>query len=185
MTTLPCKILFKISGSIAAYKACFVISKLVQQGHIVQTVCTANALKFIGQATLEGLTGLPVFVDPYAQEHTMDHIHLAKWADITIVCPASANIINKMAQGIADDSVTSLFLAHELKKKPYIIVPAMNQAMWHHPATQSSVEKLMSWGIEFILPSVGHQACGDHGPGRLAEPEAILTYLAERMVTFV
>lgn len=182
MITSPCKILFKLSGSIAAYKACFVISKLVQEGHTVQTVCTANALNFIGRATLEGLTGLPVFIDPYAQDHVMDHIHLAKWADITILCPASANVINKMAHGLADDGVTSLFLAHPLRESPYIVVPAMNQAMWQHPATQASVETLTSWGIEFILPNVGHQACGDHGPGRLAEPEAILAYLSKRMV---
>ncbi len=182
MTISPCNILFKISGSIAAYKACFVISQLVQEGHRVQVVCTPNALKFIGTATLEGLTGLPVFVDPYACEQVMDHIHLAKWANLTVLCPASANIINKMAQGLADDSVTTLFLAHDFKTKPYIIAPAMNQAMWQHPATQQSVKTLMSWGVSFVLPEVGRQACGDHGPGRLADPGVILSFLSDFMV---
>lgn len=182
MTTSPCNILFKLSGSIAAYKACFVISQLIQKGHTVQTVCTANALQFVGAATLEGLTGRPVFLDPYGSGQVMDHIHWAKWADMTLVCPASANVINKMAHGLADDAVTTLFLAHELTKKPYVVVPAMNQAMWNHPATQSSIKTLTSWGVEFILPHVGRQACGDQGPGRLAEPEEILAYVATRLV---
>jgi phosphopantothenoylcysteine decarboxylase/phosphopantothenate--cysteine ligase len=178
----PCNILFKLSGSVAAYKSCFVISKLVQQGHRVQVVCTPNALKFIGLATLEGLTGRSVFTDPYATDQMMDHIHLARWADITILCPATANTMAKMVQGYGDDSVTTLFLAHEFKEKPYIIVPAMNQAMWQHPATQNSVATLQSWGVQFILPEIGYQACGESGPGRLAEPETILTYLTTLMV---
>jgi phosphopantothenoylcysteine decarboxylase / phosphopantothenate---cysteine ligase len=173
----PSNILFKISGSIAAYKSCFVISRLVQEGHHVQVVTTKNALQFIGVATFEGLTGRPVLSDCYSPGHMMDHIHLAKWADLTLVCPASANLINKLAYGMGNDLVTTLFLAHDLTRQPYLIAPAMNQAMWHHPATQTSLAKLQEWGVQILEPDNGHQACGDVGPGRLAEPEQILKFI--------
>src|SRR3989339_19375 len=122
------KILIKLTGSIAAYKTAYLISKLVQSGHEVQTVATEAALRFVGKATLEGLSGRPVYTDTFAERKMMGHINLAKWADITLLAPASANTINKMANGIADNLVTSLFLAHDWSK-PYLVVPAMNTAM--------------------------------------------------------
>jgi phosphopantothenoylcysteine synthetase/decarboxylase len=166
------KILFQLTGSIAAYKSCSVISKLVQEGFEVQAVCTPSALQFIGQATLAGLTGRPVFTDVFESNRMMDHIHLAKWADLAIVCPASANSINKLAQGIADDAVGTLFLAYDLKK-PYLIAPAMNQEMFQHPATQASIQKLQSWNVRVLPTDSGWQACGDLGPGRLLDPDMI------------
>jgi phosphopantothenoylcysteine decarboxylase/phosphopantothenate--cysteine ligase len=166
------RILFQLSGSIACYKACMVISRLIQDGFEVQTACTANALRFIGPATLEGLTGKPVFTDAYEAGRMMDHIHLAKWADLAILCPATANSTNQLAAGIATDGVGSLFLAWDLKK-PYLLAPAMNQEMFRHPATQQSISKLQSWNVQVLGTGHGRQACGDIGPGRLLEPEKI------------
>ncbi|MEK6705137.1 MAG: flavoprotein [Bdellovibrionota bacterium] len=166
------KVLFKLSGSIACYKACNVISKLVQEGFEVQTACTESALQFIGPATLVGLTGKPVFTDGCESGRMLDHIWLAKWADIAVLCPATANSINKIANGIADNAIGNLFLAYDLKK-PYIVAPAMNSAMLAHPATAASLEKLKQWGITVLPTGTGRQACGDIGPGRMLEPDAI------------
>jgi phosphopantothenoylcysteine decarboxylase / phosphopantothenate---cysteine ligase len=124
----PSKILFKLSGSIACYKACNLISKWVKEGHEVQTVATEAALKFVGASTLEGLSGKPVFHDLYESGKQMAHINLVKWADVTVLCPGTANTINKFAQGLGDDLISSLFLAHDFNK-PYFIAPAMNTAM--------------------------------------------------------
>jgi len=166
-------ILFKLSGSIAAWKARAVISQLVKDGHQVQAVATEAALRFIGPATLEGLTGRPVLSDLWARGAAMEHINLVKWADLTILCPATANTINRFAAGIADDLVGSLFLAHN-RTRPYLVAPAMNPAMWAHPATAASVETLRSWGVNVLPVASGRLACGDEGAGRMIEPEAIL-----------
>lgn len=172
------KILFQLSGSIACFKACGLISRLVQDGHEVQAVATVNALRFIGEATLEGLTGKPVFTDIYQSGRMMDHIHLAQWADLALVCPASGSLINRLSSGNANDSIGALFLAYNLKK-PYFIVPAMNHEMIQHPATSESIAKLKSWGVRVLDTQVGHQACGDHGPGRMLEPEQIYAQLKQ------
>lgn len=169
-------ILFQLSGSIACYKACAVISKLVQENFEVQTVCTKNALEFIGAATLEGLTGRPVFSDIYQAGSMMGHIDLAKWADLAILCPATAHSINALSCGLAQDVVGALFLAYDLKK-PMLIAPAMNQQMYSHPATQASLRKLKEWGVRILPTDNGHQACGDIGPGRLLEPEKIFEHI--------
>ena len=167
------KILFQLSGSIAAFKACSLISKLVQEGFDVQTVCTQGALQFVGPATLAGLTGKPVLSDTFAPGHAMDHIHLARGADLILLCPATASSINKLASGIGDDIVGTLFLAHENRAR-YWIVPAMNPAMYAHPATQESLRKLRHWGVQILEPDTGPTACGETGVGRMLEPEKIL-----------
>lgn len=166
------KILFQISGSIAAYKSAYLISKLVQNGFDVQTVVTSSALQFIGKATLEGLTSKPVLTDQFQNGEMMSHISLMKWADLIILAPASANTINKMANGIADNLVTSLFLAYNFDK-PYLIAPAMNTNMFQHPSTLASIEKLSSWGIKILPTDSGYLACGDYGSGKLLEPDII------------
>ena len=166
-------LLFLLSGSIACYKACAVISRLAQAGVTVQTVATPAALRFVGAATLEGLSGRPVFTDVFESGRALDHIELARAADLALVCPATANTINRLAGGLADDPVGALFLAWELKTKPWWIAPAMNARMWEHPATAGSLEKLKSWGVRVLDPIDGPHACGEGGPGRLAEPELI------------
>ncbi|MCL4547374.1 MAG: bifunctional phosphopantothenoylcysteine decarboxylase/phosphopantothenate--cysteine ligase CoaBC [Bacteroidetes bacterium] len=170
------KILFKISGSIAAYKSAYVISKLVQNGFEVKTVATESALKFIGKATFEGLTGNPVYTDSFADGEMMSHINLMKWADLIILCPASANTINKLANGIGDNLLTALFLAFDWSK-PYLIVLAMNTNMFDHPATQSSLRKLNEWGVKILPTAEGYLACGDTGRGKLLEPDEIYEYI--------
>ena len=128
------EVLFQLSGSIAAYKACHVVSRLVQAGCAVQTVATRSALEFVGPATLEGLTGRSVATDTFAPGSLMDHIHLVRRADLIVLCPATANTINRLAAGIADDLIGTMFLAFDFGV-PYVIVPAMNAAMYEHPAT--------------------------------------------------
>ena len=168
------KVLFFLTGSISCYKACHVISRLVQAGVEVQTVATPAALRFIGPATLEGLTGKPVLSDMWQEGSAMNHINCAREADIAIICPATANTINRLAAGLADDLTGSLFLAWEHGKRPWLIAPAMNTFMWQHPATQASVKALTGWGVRVIDPAAGLLACGENGPGRLADPDQIL-----------
>lgn len=170
------KILFKISGSIAAYKSAYLISKLVQNEFEIKVVATESALKFIGKATLEGLTGHPVYTDSFADGEMMNHINLMKWADLIILCPASANTINKLANGIGDNLLTSLFLVFDWSK-PYLIVPAMNTNMFDHPATQNSLKRLTDWGVKILPTAEGYLACGDTGRGKLLGPDEIYEYI--------
>lgn len=176
MSKSKTKILFKLTGSIAAYKSAYLISKLVQNSFEVQTVASNSALQFIGKATLEGLTSKPVYTDSFEEGKMMSHINLVKWADLTILCPATANTVNKMANGIGDNLVTSLFLAHDWSK-PYIIAPAMNTAMFDHPATQESFAKLEKWGVKILPTDDGHLACGDYGKGKLLDPDKIFNHI--------
>ncbi|SDR67242.1 bifunctional phosphopantothenoylcysteine decarboxylase/phosphopantothenate--cysteine ligase CoaBC [Opitutus sp. GAS368] len=166
-------LLFVLTGSIAGYKACEAVSQLVQRGHRVRTVATESALRFIGPATLEGLTGTPVLTDLFAPGAALEHINLTRWADAVLVCPATANTINRLAAGLADDLTGALFLAHD-RKKPWLVAPAMNPAMWAHPATQAAAEKLREWGVRFLPVGEGRTACGETGEGRLAEPADII-----------
>ena len=165
-------ILVQFSGSIACYKTCSLISKLVQNGFDVQTTATDSALQFIGTATLEGLTGHPVRTNVFQAGQMMDHINLVKWADLIILCPASANSINRLSQGLADDWIGSIFLANNFRK-PYWIAPAMNTQMYHHPATQASLKILKEWGATIFDTATGQLACGDMGEGKLIDPEII------------
>jgi phosphopantothenoylcysteine decarboxylase / phosphopantothenate---cysteine ligase len=174
------KILIKISGSIAAYKTASLISKLVQNNCEVKTVVTKDSLNFIGKATLEGLTGNKVLDDMYENGSMMSHINLVKWADATILVPATANTINKFANGIADNLVTSLFLAHDWTK-PYIVVPAMNTNMFEHPSTKESIAKLKNWGIDVLPTQEGYLACGDIGFGKMLEPENIFEFIINKL----
>ena len=174
------KILFKLSGSIAAFKSAQLISQLVQEGHEVQTVVTSSALRFIGDATLEGLSGRPVMSDMYESGNMMSHINLIKWADFVICAPATANTINKMAAGDGSTLVTALFLAHDFAKL-YFIAPAMNTKMLGHPATQKSLAKLENWGATILGTGSGALACGDEGWGRMLEPEELFAEILEKI----
>lgn len=174
------KVLLSITASIAAYKSAYLISKLVQNSFEVQVAATDSTLNFIGAATLEGLTSKPVLTNLFEAGKMMNHINLIKWADIIVVCPASANTINKMANGIADNLVTSLFLAHTWDK-PILIAPAMNTAMYKHPATQKSLRELEKMGVK-VLPTIeGYLACGDVGEGKLLDPDLIYEYICQSL----
>lgn len=174
------KVLVIITGSIAAYKSAYLISKLMQAGFEVEVVVTKSALQFIGVATLEGLTHKPIYTDTFEHGKMMSHIELTKWADLTIVVPADANTISKFANGIADNLVTSLFLAHD-QEKPYLIAPAMNTAMFLHPATKESLKKISQWGIHILPTDKGYLACGDNGEGKLLEPDIIFGHICNHL----
>jgi phosphopantothenoylcysteine decarboxylase/phosphopantothenate--cysteine ligase len=166
-------ILLAVTGSIAAYKASEIIRELRCAGANVKVVMTKDATLFITELTLQALSGQPVYkelLDP-TSEASMSHISLAKWADLLLVAPATANIIAKFAAGIADDLLTTLYLA---TSAPVIISPAMNQQMWHHLATQQNCGTLLARGNLIYGPSAGEQACGDVGLGRMLEPSDII-----------
>ena len=166
-------ILIILTGSIACYKTCSVISKLKQKGYNIKVVLSPSSLEFIGMATIEGLTGEPPITDMYSSGHIMDHINLARWADLILVAPATANYINKISNGLGDDLLTTLFLAHDFEK-PFLIAPAMNTKMYFHPTTQASITKLKLMKIEILETASGVLACGEFGYGRLLEPDLIV-----------
>lgn len=167
------KILFLMSGSIAAFKACQVISKLVHDGNEVQVVTTPALKEFIGNATLEGLTGTKVLSHIFDSNHAMDHIHLTRWADLALVCPASASTLARIASGFADDMVSAIALAWP-QNKPMYLFPAMNSAMWDALPTQENLQKIRKRGFHVAETDQGLLACGETGWGRLLEPEKIL-----------
>lgn len=169
-------IVLGVSGGIAAYKTPDLVRKLTAQGAQVRVVLTESATHFVSPLSLQAVSGNPVstsLLDP-AAEAAMGHIELAKWADILLIAPATANIMAKLACGIADDLLTTLYLATTAK---IVIAPAMNQQMWKAPATQRNISELSA--IATLLdPDSGEQACGDIGPGRMPEPEDIVAKLA-------
>lgn len=171
------KILFCVSGSIAAFKAADVVSKLVQNDFDVQVVFSRNADKFIGRMTFEGLTSKPVLDGVFAEGHAMSHIDLVRDADLMVICPASADLLSQLAHGAAGDLISTLFLARQLNLKTQIY-PAMNTVMWRNPLVQKNVEILRSLPlVEVIEPAAGSLACGEVGSGRLPEPPQILKNL--------
>lgn len=165
-----------VCGGIAAYKAADLCSRLVQAGASVRVVMTANACRFVAPLTFQTLSQAPVAVDMFAQPESWDieHISLADAADAVVIAPATANTIAKMAVGIADDLLTTTVLA---VRAPILVVPAMNPRMYLHPATQENIQRLRSRGIIVMEPAEGRMACGDVGPGRLPEPQAIVEAL--------
>lgn len=161
-----------VSGGIAAYKACEVLRGLQKAGHEVRVAMTADAERFVGKTTFEALTKHPVLTDLYGQAgDPIPHISLSEWADVALVCPATANVMAKMAAGIADDALSTTLLACAC---PVLVAPAMNVRMWQNPATQANVETLRSRGIELIMPATGELACGDVGEGKLESVENIV-----------
>jgi len=167
-------ILLLMSGSIACAKASTLISEWTKQGHKVRVACSRSVSEFVGPATLQGLGAEMVFDNVFAPGQAMEHISLGKWADIVIVAPATSNLINKLATGIADDAVTTLWQAAYGQGKPMVIVPAMNTRMWRYPATQASVNRLKQWGIHVLPVGKGQLACGEQGEGRMLEPLEIM-----------
>lgn len=161
-----------VSGGIAAYKACEVLRGLQKAGHEVRVAMTADAERFVGKTTFEALTKHPVLTDLYGQTgDPIPHITLSEWADVALVCPATANVMAKMVTGIADDALSTTLLACAC---PVLVAPAMNVRMWLNPATQANVETLRSRGIELIMPATGELACGDVGEGKLESVENIV-----------
>ena len=169
-------ILIGITGGIAAYKSASFARLLIKSGYDVRVIMTASAQAFITPLTLQALTGNQVHIDLLDEtaELGMGHIELAKWADLLIIAPATANTIAKLAMGIADDLLTTVCLA---TTAPILVAPAMNQQMWQHPSVKLNLQTLTDYDYEIIQPGSGEQACGDIGEGRLPEPEQLLEYV--------
>ncbi|MEE4184458.1 MAG: bifunctional phosphopantothenoylcysteine decarboxylase/phosphopantothenate--cysteine ligase CoaBC, partial [Gammaproteobacteria bacterium] len=171
------RVLLGVTGSIAAYKSPDIVRRLREQGADVRVVLTASAEKLVAPAVFQAVSGEPVRGDIWdAQaEAAMGHIELARWADIILIAPATANVIAQLANGAADNLLTTLVLASDAQ---LALAPAMNQAMWNDPATQENCAVLAGRNVLFIGPAEGSQACGDSGPGRMMEPVDIVSRLA-------
>ncbi|MEQ7872500.1 bifunctional phosphopantothenoylcysteine decarboxylase/phosphopantothenate--cysteine ligase CoaBC [Sphingomonas sp. ASV193] len=171
------RILLIVGGGIAAYKAAELIRHARRAGHPVTPVLTAGGAHFVTPMSLAALAESPVYTSLWdlKDESEMGHIQLSRAADLVLVCPATADLLAKMAAGIADDLATTLLLATD---KPVVVAPAMNVRMWLHAATQANVATLRARGVTVLGPDEGDMACGEHGPGRLPEPDDILRRIA-------
>lgn len=174
------KIVVGVTGSIAAYKAVDLVNQCRKLGHEVRVVMTKHAADFVQPLTFEAIAHAPVVCDMFAEgAEALAHISLAKWADVCIVAPADANVIAKMAHGLADDFLTTFILAFD---GPVLVAPAMNTVMYHQQVTQDNLARLKSYGYEIVSPASGQLACGDIGEGKLADLETLLFHL-EKSVT--
>lgn len=173
-------VLLGVTGSIAAYKIASLASMLVKQGAIVQVLMTRNATNFINPITFETLTGRKCLVDTFDRnfEFSVEHVSIAKQADVVMIAPASANVIAKLAHGIADDMLTTTVLACRCKK---ILAPAMNTNMYENPIVQDNLDICRRYGMEVITPATGYLACGDTGAGKMPEPEALFEYIVREV----
>src|SRR5580658_2853069 len=169
------KILLGVGGGIAAYKAAELARLLMQQEHEVQAVMTRAAEKFVQPLTFAALTGHKTLTDLFAIESAIEHISVAQEHELLTIAPATANLMAKLAHGLADDFLTTLYLAFT---GPVVVAPAMNVNMWRHPATQTNLETLRRRGHRIVEPDSGYLACGMTGPGRLADPGQIAEAIA-------
>lgn len=169
-------VVLAVTGGIAAYKMATMASLLVKQHADVQVLMTQNATNFINPITFETLTGHKCLVDTFDRnfEFNVEHVSVAKQADIALVAPATANVIGKLANGLADDMLTTTLLACKCKK---LVAPAMNTQMYENPIVQDNLKKLEHYGMDLIQPVSGHLACGDSGMGKMVEPEVMLQYI--------
>jgi phosphopantothenoylcysteine decarboxylase/phosphopantothenate--cysteine ligase len=169
-------VLVGVTGGIAAYKSADLVRRLIERGATVRVAMTASATQFISSLTLQSISGQPVhetLLDTDS-ETGMSHIELARWADQIIVAPATADFIARLAAGLADDLLSTLCLA---TRAPIAVAPAMNHVMWDNPATQENIDTLRNRGVGILGPDSGNQACGETGPGRMMEPEALVHWL--------
>ena len=169
-------VLLGITGSIAAYKIAYLASALHKLHADVHVLMTENATNFINPITFETLTGNKCLVDTFDRnfQFQVEHVSIAKKADVVMIAPASANVIGKLANGLADDMLTTTVMACRCQK---ILAPAMNTAMYENPVVQDNIQKLKNYGYEVITPASGYLACGDTGAGKMPEPETLLEYI--------
>lgn len=174
------RILLAAGASVAVYKACDLASKLTQGGHEVRVVLTSRAAELVNPQLFEAVTGEPAATSEWGAERrgAMDHIDLARWAELVVVAPCSADLAGRLAQGLANDLVTTTLLAADTAV-PRVICPAMNPSMYANPAVQRNLETLRGDGWVLVEPGSGHLACGEDGPGRLAEPAEIVERILE------
>jgi phosphopantothenoylcysteine decarboxylase / phosphopantothenate---cysteine ligase len=174
------RILLGVTGGIAAYKAADLCSKLVQAGAEVTVVMTESAQRFVTPLTFESLSRREVLTDLWrsGQEYNIAHVALSDWAEVVVVAPATANIIGKMAHGIADDLLSTVLLA---ANAPVLVAPAMNERMWNNRVVQDNVRRLKELGHVVVEPGTGYLACGVVGAGRLAEVQTLLDAVTARL----
>lgn len=175
-------IVIGVSASISAYKAVELMRLLQKQGHSVRICMTKNAQQFIGKATFDALADAPCVVDVFENSHEIIHVNLARWADIFIVCPASANVIARLAQGFADDALCATALALKPTTKK-LVAPAMNVNMWNNQATQNNIKQLEEQNWDIILPVSGRLACGTSAAGKLADVADIAEHIYQYNVS--
>jgi phosphopantothenoylcysteine decarboxylase / phosphopantothenate---cysteine ligase len=170
------RVLLGVTGGVAAYKACLLARLLAHAGASVQVVLTRSAARFVGPETFAALTGRPAYTDLWEVPGAVLHVRLAHEADVAVVAPATANVLAKLAHGIADDLLTAALLE---TASPLVVAPAMHTGMWEHPATQANVAALVDRGVRVVGPAIGSLAAGDEGMGRLVEPEEILVAIED------
>ena len=172
------RVLLGVTGGIAAYKACILVRLLRLHGASVRVVMTRSAERFVGPATFAALSDHRVYTDLWEEPGVVLHVRLAHEADVAVVAPATANVIAKLAQGIADDLLTSTLLEAAC---PLVLAPAMHTGMWEHPATQANVTALAARGVRIVGPAHGALAAGDEGTGRMTEPEGIVSAIEDAL----
>lgn len=176
-------VIVAVTGGIAAYKTCWLVSRLAQAGVDVTVLMTQDATRFVAPLTFQALSGKPVYTSQWEHVENKDpqHIGLARRADLAIVAPCTMNTMAKIAHGIADDIVTVVLSAIDRSKTPVLLAPAMNEAMWGQPSTKRNANQLVEDGFELIGPAEGWQACRTVGAGRMVEPEQLLDEVAKRI----
>ena len=173
------RVVLGVTGCIAAYKSAVVLRLLQEQGVELFPVMTRSARHFLGELTLEKLSGHKVVTELFSNQNPdIEHIRLARSSDLLLVAPATANVIAKFANGIADDFLTTLYVS---TTTPVVVAPAMNVEMWRHAATRENLRLLTERGVEIVEPESGYLACGEVGEGRLAEPEKIVSKVLDRL----
>lgn len=174
------ELLVGVTGGIAAYKTAQLVSRAVQANCGVSVLMTENAQRFIGQLTFRALTERPVITSLWSTDDKADiqHLALTEQADLLLVAPASANCIAKFASGICDDLISTLLIGADC---PIVMAPAMNTRMWQHPSTQRNVEFLREAHVEFVGPDSGYLACKTIGPGRMVDPDALLSHVSAQL----
>lgn len=176
------RIVLGVSASVALYKACDLASKLTQAGHAVRAVLTARAAQLVSPQLFEAVSGEPAYTDEFdaTRRSSMDHIELGRWAELLVVAPAGADLVGRLANGLANDLLTTTALAVPAER-PRLFAPAMNPAMLAQPVVQRNLARLVEDGWTLIEPGEGHHACGDAGRGRLAEPSEIEQRIREAL----
>lgn len=176
------RILVGVTGGIAAYKVCWLVSRLAQRGAVVTVAMTESATKFVTPLTFQALSGRPVYTTPWehVESHDPQHISLATGADLAVVAPCTMDCLARLATGRTDDVVTLIVSAVDRERTPVLLAPSMNAVMWGQASTRRNVETLRGDGFEFVGPADGWQACRTVGTGRMSEPEEILEAVAGR-----
>ncbi len=175
------RVLVGVSGGIAAYKTCMLVSRLAQAGAEVTVAMTPGAVRFVTPLTFQALSARPVYCDPFEhiESHDPQHVHLAQALDAAIVAPCTMNMLATLAHGFANDAVSLILSAVSMSTTPVLLAPAMNSRMWLRPSTQRNLDQLVRDGFEIIAPEEGWQACRTTGPGRMAEPDVLFARLID------